>query len=114
VRRANNRPQTVRPNVRYGSNHVILTLLRQLPVYSDKQTIPEPVGTSHSCQTRKSPRSFDHLVGALQQRCRHFDAERLGGLEVYDQFELGRLLDRQVGWLRTLKNLVNEDGGPTI
>ena len=40
------------------------------------------------------------------------EAERLGGLEVDHQFELGRLLDRQVGRLGALENLVNEDGGP--
>jgi hypothetical protein len=27
-------------------------------------------------------RLFDHLVGAEQQRCRHFDADRLRGLQV--------------------------------
>jgi len=30
---------------------------------------------------------------------RHSEAERVGGLEVDDQLELGRLLDRQIGWL---------------
>jgi hypothetical protein len=29
---------------------VILTVRRSLPVYPDKQTISEPVGTSHLCQ----------------------------------------------------------------
>jgi hypothetical protein len=32
---------------------------------------------------------------------------------IHHQFELGRLLDWQVGWLRTLENLVDESGGPT-
>jgi hypothetical protein len=39
---------------------------------------------------------FDHLVGAGEQRGRHFEAERLGGLDIYYQVEFRRLLDRQV------------------
>jgi hypothetical protein len=66
------------------------------------------------CQQRKWHSSFDHLVGALQQRRRHFDAKRLCGLQIDHQFELGGLLDRQVGRVRTLENLVDENGGPTI
>jgi hypothetical protein len=31
---------------------VILIVRRSLPVYPDKQTISEPVGTSHLCQQR--------------------------------------------------------------
>ncbi len=36
--------------------------------------------------------SFDHLVGAGEDRLRHGQAERLGGLEIDDQLEFGRLL----------------------
>jgi hypothetical protein len=34
---------------------------------------------------------FDYLVGAGEHRRRHVAAERLGGLEVDDELELGRL-----------------------
>src|SRR6266851_6978746 len=37
---------------------VILTVRRSLPVYPDKQTISEPVGTSHLCQMQTLPRGY--------------------------------------------------------
>src|SRR5256714_11484426 len=40
---------------------------------------------------------FNDLVGALQQRLRHGQAERLGGFQIDDQLEARRLLDRQIG-----------------
>jgi hypothetical protein len=49
-----------------GVIRAILTLCRSLPVYPDKQTIQEPVGTSHSCHGRNSAERalqatfFDH------------------------------------------------------
>jgi hypothetical protein len=35
---------------------------------------------------------FDHLVGASEQRRRHFEAERLGAGQIDDEIEFGRLL----------------------
>ena len=47
---------------------------------------------------------FDHLVGATLHRLRHGNAERLGGLEVDDQFDFRCLLDRQVRRLVAIEN----------
>src|SRR6266487_1814096 len=56
-----------------------------------QQYLPRP----DSCTAANTP-LFDHLVGAAEQRQRHCDAERLGGLEVEDQLHLCSLLDRQI------------------
>ncbi len=40
--------------------------------------------------------SFYDLIGAGEQRGRHGEAEGFGGLEINDQLEFGRLLDRNI------------------
>src|SRR5437667_9249305 len=47
--------------------------------------------------------SLDHLVGTCEQRRWHVEAERLGGLAIDHQFELGGLHDRQIGRFSPLR-----------
>ena len=47
---------------------------------------------------------FDHLVGARRQAGWHLQAEGLRGLEIDDQLELGRLLNRQITRLLAFEN----------
>src|SRR5260221_6775415 len=49
-------------------------------------------------------RLLDHLIGAGEDGGRHREAERLRGLEVDNEFELGRLHDRQVSRLGALED----------
>src|SRR5262245_51896314 len=57
--------------------------------------------------------SFDHLVGATEQRERHGKAERPGSLEVYDQLDFH---NRQIGRLLSLENspCIDADQGAEI
>src|SRR6516164_2907721 len=55
--------------------------------------------------------SLDHLVSAQQERLWDRQAEPLGGREIDDKFESGRLLDRNIAGLRTAQNLVDQLGG---
>ena len=53
-----------------------------------------------------------HLVGAGEQVRSKSQTERFGGPGIEDQFELGRLLYRQISRLCSLQNAIDEIGGP--
>ena len=81
-------------DVRSGVNHVILRVRRRLPVYPDKQTFSEPAGMSQRCQQKTFADSFDHLVGAYEERWRDSEAKRFGGSHVDGEVEMRGALER--------------------
>src|SRR5262249_23563614 len=62
-----------------------------------------PAGSHQLCLAH----SFNHLVGAQQERLWNREAKRFGGREIDDEIELGRLLHRQVARLGPAQNLVD-------
>ena len=54
--------------------------------------VPRPAGADAAIELL-----FDHFVGAREQRDRHVQSERLGGLEVDEQLELVGELHREIG-----------------
>src|SRR6516165_5246491 len=51
--------------------------------------------------------SLDDLVGEVEHSWRNREAERPGGLQIDDQLERRRLLDRKIGRLHALEDLVD-------
>ena len=66
-----------------------------------------PFSSSRVGLQRPVRNSLDHLVGEREQLVRYGEAERLRGLEIYDQQVFCGELDWQVGRLLALKNAVD-------
>ena len=59
-----------------------ITLSWRCPLFTQERRKSGHAGTSASCQTQKCCHSFDHLVGAGEQRLWLGDAECLGSLQM--------------------------------
>ena len=68
---------------------------------------PQKDFCNNICQKRTS---FDNLVGAGEERRGHFEAERLGGLQIDEQLKFVGSIDRDVARLGSVEDLLHVDG----
>jgi hypothetical protein len=67
-----------------------------------------PLSAISGCEQSQQGRPlFDHLVGTAEQHRWDGKAERLGGLEINDEIELGGLLHGKIGGLCPAQDLVD-------
>src|SRR5690242_10241291 len=59
-------------------------------------------------QSRPQNRLFDHLVGERQYLRGNIEVERLGGRQIDDESELGRLLNREIARFCSAQNFVDK------
>jgi len=69
--------------------------------------VPKAAVSRCSNTSVQKPDLLDHLVGAREQRRRNFEAERPGGPKIDEEFELGRLFNRQLAGFGSLQELVH-------
>ena len=78
-----------------GCNGEVVGLVKMIhcplrPFTDSGRTSPEVREIGDICSAANCT-LFDHLIGTREQRGRYFEAERLGGDQVDDELELGRL-----------------------
>src|SRR3974377_2442444 len=72
-------------------------------------------GARSGCeQSQQTSSLFDHLVSGGEQRWRHGQAKRLGGLEIDHQLETRRLFDWEIAGIGASHNFGNEPCGASI
>ena len=50
---------------------------------------------------------FDHLIGVIEEMRGDGDAERFGGLEIYDELKFIRILHGQIGWFLSFEDAIH-------
>jgi hypothetical protein len=75
-----------------------------------QQYLPQAAVSRCSKSTWRAARLFDHFIGTHQKRGWNLKAERLCRIQVYDEIELDRLLDRDIGGVGPAQNLVDVIG----
>src|SRR5712691_1796632 len=72
------------------------------------------LGSDQHARPGTRPPSVNDLIGALYERRRDRQPDRLRGSEIDNQLELRGLRDREVGRLGALQDLVHEGGGTPV
>jgi hypothetical protein len=93
-------------------NFVCGAIDRLWPITSISQFGPGPLLVEPDMTNLRHP-LLNNLVGRGQQRFWDGEAEGLGGLDVDDEFELGRLQDGQVSGLGAVKDFAGIDAALT-
>src|SRR5580698_9244204 len=57
---------------------------------------------------------FDHLIGSRQEGWRNGETERLCSFEINHQLEFRWLLNRQIGWLGSSRDAIDELCGTPV
>ena|SRR6266436_4383146 len=84
----------VRSSCRIWVHHVTLAVCWSLPVYPQHRTWLCTAITDAMCQQKTFADSFDHLVGAYEERWRDSEAKRFGGSHVDGEVEMRGALER--------------------